>query len=51
MLMMGRTVRNGELVDYELVVLKEDGERLAYEAHPAGQPGGCSIQPLSLPDG
>jgi len=38
MLMMGRTVRNGELVDYELVVLKEDGGRLVYEAHPAGQP-------------
>ncbi len=38
MLMMGRTVRNGELVDYELVVLKEDGSRLAYEAHPAEQP-------------
>lgn len=33
----GRTVNSGKLVDYELVVLREDGDRLAYEAHPANQ--------------
>src|SRR5262245_45015204 len=38
MLGAGRTVRNGKLVEYELVLIKEDGERLAYEAHPSGQP-------------
>lgn len=38
MLGMGRTVRAGRLVDYELVVLRENGDRLDYEAHPAGQP-------------
>jgi rhodanese-related sulfurtransferase len=35
---VGRTVRGAELVEYELVVIREQGERLAYEAHPAGQP-------------
>ena len=34
----GRTVRNGTLVEYELVVLREQGTQLAYEAHPSGQP-------------
>jgi hypothetical protein len=34
----GRTVRNGRLADYELIVLREQGDRLAYEAHPSGQP-------------
>ncbi len=38
MLGMGRTVRGDRLIDYELVVLREEGARLAYEAHPAGQP-------------
>jgi hypothetical protein len=38
MLGAGRTVRNGRLVEYELVLVREDGERLAYEAHPSGQP-------------
>ena len=37
MLGMGRTVRGTQLIDYELMVVREDGERLAYEAHPAGQ--------------
>jgi hypothetical protein len=35
---VGRTVRGGELVEYELMVLREEGERLAYQAHPSGQP-------------
>ena len=35
---MGRTVRDGRLVEYELVVIREEGEGLAYEAHPSDQP-------------
>ena len=38
MLGMGRTVRGDTLVEYEVVVLREQGGRLAYEAHPSGQP-------------
>ena len=38
MLGMSRTVRGGVLADYELMILREQGGRLAYEAHPSGQP-------------
>jgi Domain of unknown function (DUF6265) len=38
MLGMGRTVRGSKLVEYELVLIKEQEGRLAYEAHPSGQP-------------
>ena len=38
MLGMGRTVRGGKTAEYELVVIKEQDGRLAYEAHPSGQP-------------
>jgi hypothetical protein len=38
MLGMGRTVRGGKTADYELVLIAEQGGRLAYKAHPAGQP-------------
>ena len=38
MLGMGRTVRGSTLVEYELVLIKEQEGRLAYEAHPSGQP-------------
>lgn len=34
---MSRTVRGERLVEYELVTLREQGDRLAYEAHPSGQ--------------
>lgn len=34
---MARTVRGTELVEYELVVIREQGGKLAYEAHPSGQ--------------
>ncbi len=34
----GRTVRADRLVEYELVVLREQDGQLAYEAHPSGQP-------------
>ena len=37
MLGVGRTIRGGQTVDYEFVVLREQNGRLAYEAHPAGQ--------------
>lgn len=34
---MSRTIRNGKTAAYEMVVLREEGERLAYEAPPSGQ--------------
>lgn len=38
MLGMSRTVREGKLVAYESIIIREQDGRLAYEAHPAGQP-------------
>ena len=38
MLSVGRTTRNGNLVEYEFVVLREQDSRFAYDAHPSGQP-------------
>jgi hypothetical protein len=38
MLGMGRTIRGDRLVEYELVLLRAEGGRIAYEAHPSGQP-------------
>jgi hypothetical protein len=38
MLGMGRTVRDGRTTEYEFVVLEKRDDRLAYEAHPSGQP-------------
>jgi hypothetical protein len=38
MLGMGRTVGARGLGDYELTLIKEDGGRLLYEAHPRAQP-------------
>ena len=38
MLGMGRTVGAKGLGDYELTLIKEDGGRLLFEAHPKGQP-------------
>lgn len=38
MLGMGRTVRGGKTAEYELVLIKEENGRIAYEAHPSGQP-------------
>jgi hypothetical protein len=35
---MSRTLRGGVLAEFELVVIREQGDRLAYEAHPSGQP-------------
>lgn len=38
--MMGvsRTIRGDSLVEYELVVVREQGATLTYQAHPSGQP-------------
>ena len=38
MIGVGRTVRGDSLFEYEFLVLRERGDRLAYEAHPSGQP-------------
>lgn len=35
---LSRTVRGGELTEYEMVVVRERGDRLVYIAHPSGQP-------------
>jgi len=35
---IGRTVDGDSLIEYELVIIREHGSRLAYEAHPSGQP-------------
>jgi len=40
---MGRTLRGSELVEYELVVIRQKGDQLAYEAHPSGQPLGTFV--------
>jgi hypothetical protein len=39
MIGMGRTVRGERLVEYESMLIREQGGQLAYEAHPSGQPG------------
>ncbi|MGH9463984.1 MAG: DUF6265 family protein [Vicinamibacteria bacterium] len=43
MLGVSRTVQDGSLTGYELVVLREQGERLAFEAHPSGQPAAVFV--------
>jgi hypothetical protein len=40
---VGRTVRGDRPVAYELVVVREQGDRLAYEAHPSGQPSAVFV--------
>ena len=37
MIGISRTIRDGKLTEYELVVLREQGDRLAYVAHPSAQ--------------
>lgn len=37
MIGVSRTIRGGKLTEYEVIVLREQGDRLAYEAHPSGQ--------------
>jgi Domain of unknown function (DUF6265) len=38
MLGMGRTVRDEKLIEYEVIVIRQEGDHLAYDAHPSGQP-------------
>ncbi len=38
MLGLSRAVRRDSLAEYEIVVIREQGQQLAYEAHPSGQP-------------
>jgi hypothetical protein len=38
MLGMGRTSNARGLAEYELTLIKQDGARLLYQAHPSGQP-------------
>ena len=40
---VGRTVRGDTLVEFELVVIREQGNQLAYEAHPSGQPSAVFV--------
>ena len=40
MLGISRTVKDGRLTEYELVVLRERGGALVFLAHPSGQPAG-----------
>jgi hypothetical protein len=37
MIGVGRTIRDGKMTSHEMIVLREQGDRLAYEAHPSGQ--------------
>lgn len=38
MLSAGRTIRDDRLVEFEMVLIREQDGRLAYESHPSGQP-------------
>jgi hypothetical protein len=38
MMNAGRTVNGDKLVEFETVIIREQDGRLAYEAHPSGQP-------------
>ena len=44
---MGRTVRAGRTADYELVLISEMNGRLAYKAHPAGQPSATFVSTMA----
>jgi hypothetical protein len=37
MIGVSRTIQDGKTTAYELIVLREQSDRLAYEAHPSGQ--------------
>jgi hypothetical protein len=43
MVNVGRTVQADKLVEYEVVLIREQDGRLAYEAHPSGQPSAVFI--------
>ena len=37
MIGVSRTIQDGKTTAYEMIVMREEGDRLAYEAHPSGQ--------------
>jgi hypothetical protein len=43
MLSAGRTVQGEKLVEFEMVVIREQDGRLAYESHPSGQPSAVFV--------
>jgi uncharacterized protein DUF6265 len=43
MINVGRTVRGDSLFEYEMVVVRERGDHLEYEAHPSGQPSAVFV--------
>ena len=49
MLSTAQTIRGDSLINYEFVALRTKGERLAYEAHPSGQPGATFLS-IALTD-
>jgi hypothetical protein len=50
MLGMGRTVGARGLGDYELTLIKQDGDRLLFEAHPKGQAPSTFAARVATPD-
>jgi hypothetical protein len=50
MLGMGRTVGARGLGDYELTLIKQDGDRLLFEAHPKGQAPATFAARVATPD-
>jgi len=50
MLGMGRTTNARGLADYELTLIRQDGARLLYEAHPKGQPSATFVAHLASGD-
>ncbi|HEX7940911.1 MAG TPA: DUF6265 family protein [Gemmatimonadaceae bacterium] len=50
MLGMGRTTNARGLADYELTLIRQDGARLLYEAHPNGQPSATFVARVANED-
>jgi hypothetical protein len=50
MLGMGRTTNARGLADYELTLIRQDGARLLYEAHPKGQPSATFVARVANED-
>ena len=50
MLGMARTVGTRGLADYELTLIKTDGGRLVFEAHPKGQPSATFVARVATRD-
>jgi len=49
MIGVSRTIREGKLSEYETVVLREQGDQLAYVAHPSGQPSATFLSTRVTP--